>query len=1603
MMKVSPKVMTVLLLLLLSPVVSTARQDTDDKLEEEITAAESFLFDFGSRSYLGEGGTLVQSSTMYSDRTGYGLLEPAEEFVVTGRFQEPSPFVLQRKWVFDEYHDLMTMDGLRSEEKVSFRVDLENGTYQAIVWLGDLEKGVYSMNISANDKWLVRGADAFHTVHRSMYFDFQPSPGDPGIIYTNYGMAVPYYLKVEVENGYLVINVTGNDDRYRELLEDERARDPAFSYSVWMSTGTKKYSTGTGPWRYIGGPFSNASVLGMEIYPFPDFPLDRDEGGFEADPDISDSEVLNGLSAVNTGNLEGAFIHWKGAMERELTGRNRLARSQLGMILAGALPLDKEIEILGPVEWDLAGNLELLDDRALTELLWQVNLTNRGLRYEFERVLYDEVETRNHFIEASKAYTLLRMVPPESFLYPKVQLWAARCLMNLDPHRWTSASGTALEMMENLRHLDPGNKYIRMYVDTTREEPPTWETPTPVISTTGEYDVWALRDYNKGYGDAPEWASLIHEKLGWLYDITDWWVDHRMQENGYLGGGWTDDVEMIGLFGFDALISEGADDKSLEGAGRFVDGMLESEQVDLELGYSQALADTEHTAELTGDSLPMMIAVDFGNPKWVEFSMKTAVLMRDLWMGENEKGWRQFRSNYLSATAVGTGVRAEDSWINFRAVLPALWAWWYSNDPEIQKLIVDWADCWVKAALSTEKDKPYGVIPAGIGWPDGEIGGHDSPNWYTASHPAGSVNYDWSPQSYKSYITTLLTTAFEATRNLSFLEPLRLEAEIAKEYLDDPDPRPDAGSRMWAGMILGQGAVSTYQSILDRYQLAGSGPSSTLWRPNTVMDSCIDGYNYIRKCYPLMTTEASATDRALFIGVANPFLIFTGGSIGGALLAPQFTYSGLERDFAAFVRDANAGTANISIYGFFEGERNASILPWALDIGGNYLLKTGPDENGDGIMDRVVSETGFNFVSRGQEVEFVLPGEVEYLVSIELNEGGSGIRPLMPDPALDEENIISIDKEAGIVTVLVHNIGSSPVEDVELALYEGEVMIGGGSVSRLDAPSGLLPSVSDAEIRIWKEPAGGPYTLVLDPDDEIHEITDRNNHMNIELDLEGIDLTEYDEPLRLIKPIPTVYAYEDETLHNALDLSEYIQHPDDPVIYFHIDQGSSGYNSPWSASLGPLPNSTMVSFAVNSVKGKDWSGTMVFTGWANSPGLDNIFGTDDDPPPPYFEFEIALVVQPVNDPPVLEAIIVNGTRHNRTDTGFEFELDHGEPFMGEIVWSDADGDRAIIGLEQPSGGLVLVNSTLIMKSYHSTELIATYLNITDGNGSALQRIPLTIYISLPPLPALLGVSFNNETVAIPFDGRYINMAIPEREEMTVYFIFENAPEAYIIDLRDPGKLPGMLNVSTRYAIVKGIEVKNESETFKFELGWVMDKEADGYYGFNFIVTVLNVNRPPSGLDISAQGPYHVNEEIAFEATPASDPDGEMLVYTIDWDDGSAVQPWLPGEELKHTFSTLGQFEVTLTVMDPWGASQARGVQVKVEARTSPDDDNEEDDDGVEGENDYLGIIIALIAVVVILFLIGFVIFFLRSPEREEEEEEEYIHPLERALMESMEE
>jgi PKD repeat protein len=67
------------------------------------------------------------------------------------------------------------------------------------------------------------------------------------------------------------------------------------------------------------------------------------------------------------------------------------------------------------------------------------------------------------------------------------------------------------------------------------------------------------------------------------------------------------------------------------------------------------------------------------------------------------------------------------------------------------------------------------------------------------------------------------------------------------------------------------------------------------------------------------------------------------------------------------------------------------------------------------------------------------------------------------------------------------------------------------------------------------------------------------------------------------------------------------------------------------------------------------------------------------------------------------------------------------------------------------------------------------------------------------------------------------------------------------------------------------------------------------------------------------------QSVAFSVSASNDTDGQIVSYEWDFDDGSTAT----GENATHTFSSLGTYNVTLTVTDNGGATASETVTVTV--------------------------------------------------------------------------
>jgi hypothetical protein len=608
-----------------------------------------------------------------------------------------------------------------------------------------------------------------------------------------------------------------------------------------------------------------------------------------------------------------------------------------------------------------------------------------------------------------------------------------------------------------------------------------------------------------------------------MLDWSEWFVKFKQYPEGNIGGGWGDDVEVIGTFGYYGFTTRDASGIALEGARRMIDGMWRRSEVDPESGFCFPMADAEHSAEWTGNTLGMMTQIDFGNPTWIERSMKTAKLMRDLWTAYDKNGHRRFRANYFGGTQVGSGDQMNDTWINYRAIRPATAVLQYNNNPVIAKLYVELAEAWLASTLSTDRGKPRGIIPAQVSFPDAILGGTNSPNWWTASHPKGTDNADWNglEGTYKGYLQDVMIAAFQQTRDPKYLEPLRLEYEFAKRHGNAPESptgarmeipaewrpsrpqqgEPDAaagltpGSEEWAGRKL-RGGIQRWLAVQSMLE-GRKGPL----RNDITKADIIRFSDYIldrsQEYWPMMTTEASATDRVDWSGSCNAFFFYTGGSWGGPYWQAPITYEDTTREFCAAVMANDTQCFRILYYSLAPGAREFGILPWALEAGGRYRLVMGPDDNDDEKMDSVAESREFDFPQAGTAIRVRVDSRRVYLIEVDQIRRGRGPKRAA-DPGLSNEDI-EFDTGFGLLTARIHNAGAEAARNVEVAFYQGAPAAGGRKIGQstipyIEAPNDLSPQTVKVGVS-WKPPADGARVyVVVDPEDRMpDEITTFNN------------------------------------------------------------------------------------------------------------------------------------------------------------------------------------------------------------------------------------------------------------------------------------------------------------------------------------------------------------------------------------------------------------------------------------------------------------------------------------------------------------------------------
>ncbi len=962
-------------------------------------AAGEYRFDFGpADSPVAEGYRGLDASAAYSPRRGYGWLAGAPEDYTAGK---PAP--RRTYWwhadpvhFFHEITNDFRHDGVESQRPFSFRIDLPEGKYRVEVTVGHLTEPRYSIDVHANGRLVCQKVDARLWLFR-------------GRLHKASGYYKRVRFSVDVGDRGLVLDFRGDDAEFRRLMKIERAKGPnerPHSRFKGVPLGPE-----AAPFQDIGGPLSKISLMGLEVYPEKQLPLSMDPQTLDleaAESLAGDRAVGESVAALNSGEYRKAEKGFLSIADPLVRGIGLLA-------LAGRPDYENEIENTeGAVAALKEAAASPQADGNVRELLETAETFLSGLN----QFRYRGVPPNNGPVATWRAAAEFDQFQPGDLVYHKAQIQQARFLIMLDAHQWCWCSVEGKKKLKEIEKLFPDNRYVQFYLHNRLAASPDW------IS----------QDYLARAKDAPEWAAGLYAGYNLLVDISQWWAVNKQQADGSIGGGWGDDVELVGFFGFVARVSEGASPRSIQCVRKLLRGVYASGQIDEVGGFYYGAADTEHSAEWTGKTLPMMLSVDYGSPLWVERALRSAKLMKEIWMGVNQRGHLHWRSNFLGASGIGPRGSHLDSSINWRAANPAVAVLRFTNNPAIKEMVLRHAEALREDAMRTDKGKPLGIIPGEVDYQTDEIGGRNVPTWYDPGDVPAKGNYGFA--KFHQYRTRIMYLAYKLSGDEKFLEPIRLEAEYALKHGGDLTAKIHTlkpGSPHWIAIVL-KGSPQLWEQV--QYERARrQGKDVRKADRKSIVENTVPYIPQIRTNMPYVTTEALATDR---VGVPNSLAILNllmGWTPADPV--PHLTYRHVGRDFAAAVLGADPTSVTALAYVFgFEGQqkRKMGFVPWQLELGARYKAVWGQDNNGDDQMDREEGRIDFTLSQRGQSVDLDLKTGRTYVIKITQSKP-SPFDPLLADLAIGPEDI-QYHPEWKLLFVTVHNIGAAEAGEYEVVVTE---------------------------------------------------------------------------------------------------------------------------------------------------------------------------------------------------------------------------------------------------------------------------------------------------------------------------------------------------------------------------------------------------------------------------------------------------------------------------------------------------------------------------------------------------------------------------------------
>lgn len=1070
-------------------------------------SAQTLRFDFQPASGpLQPGYTAVTASTPYSPAQGYGFVAaPTGEVDGSGKtWNIFGRIVTVDQAIPPSLLSDATRDGVGSPSPsgddlpFSFRTDLPPGDYDLTLWLGDVTTPRFRMLATAN------GTET--TVTRADINDRRGSFDQ-----TQFGGVVPRRLRVDASGGSILITI-GRDNQARTdpIFGALAANGAASTWTFDLDESTLS-PPDTVLTKVLVPAFRGAALQALTISPATDPPLLMQGGQLVLGDAPADPALLAAIASFNQGDLATARNGFA-----SLAPANLQAAAAAGLLWVAGHPAWFSGEVLDQdgeqalIDAALLRLDQLLaadpDDAQAAHLHLQAAMASdaEGFRRKLGYASVGSPAVEN----LGRSAALAEQFEADHPYARKGQILWLRNRGGLDPLR----NSVSFERAQwNAQQLDPiygaVNPYIHLYATDQ------W---------VNDGAPWTRVDWNQIFTSGPGWARLLASNLNSWLDLFEWWTIHRQSPEGDIGGGWTDDVEILPAFGAMALTLPDSSDLTRLGFQRFSDGIWNSPIVDPQAGFQAQFADIEHVAEPTGNLLHVSALLDYGDPERIERMLKSERTFRDLFLSDpadSPFGHQHFLANMMSSTSIAAGgAFAADLPLSGRATNPFPFLIWYAANPGATAPLEAWARSWLEDAQRSENGKPVGIFPNAVWTPTDGIGLPPDGNWWGQddSHGQSSAlpKYQWYPYSLTGFFHTW-------TGDPAFLAPFDAIQNHTAAWFGAGQPvsaaTPPAGQEnIWAGGVLKDAAVG---AITNTRLLTGtpinsaylnnfaSGYAQLLLNPTSSapLASLQPPADKLIARWPYKTTEGVMTDRILEPGWTDVISYYIGADVLAnyyGMPAQAVSWGNTTRLFAAAVTLTGPDRLDASLYLFSPATRSIDLRLWQLRPGFDYLLEAGPAA-GLGLAPSPVAESiQFNLVRRGDAVSFELPGNTAYALRI---------RPRIPLPAASlppapqadlgiHARDLAYDPGTGTLSARVHNIGAVDLSNVTVAVHDGPdssaPLLASQTLTALAAPLDLTPRFADL-VFPGLVASSGTLTASLTPAAGIDEVSIDNNWASI--------------------------------------------------------------------------------------------------------------------------------------------------------------------------------------------------------------------------------------------------------------------------------------------------------------------------------------------------------------------------------------------------------------------------------------------------------------------------------------------------------------------------